>query len=74
MSIVLMIFGIIKVGLAGILWRDKQKIGDSVNTLSQTNLSVFQYNSLSIVVLSLGILLMMLSLIGFFSSKRLETN
>jgi len=33
-SIVLMIFGIIKVGLAGILWRDKQKIGDSVNTLS----------------------------------------
>jgi hypothetical protein len=73
-SVVLSLCGIIKLGIAGLLWRDKRLMTSGAATLAQANLTVIQSNYLSLFILGLGALLVLLAMIGCCASRRLESN
>jgi NADH:ubiquinone oxidoreductase subunit 6 (subunit J) len=73
-SVVLSLCGIIMLGIAGLLWRDKKAVAHSVNTLTQANMTVIQSNYLSMFILGLGGQLLLLAMIGCCTSRRLENN
>ena len=68
------VFNIILVGIACLLWRNKEQLGLDTLSLKEAHKSTLQHNYLSITVLTLGLFLIMLSIIGFCSSRRIESN
>ena len=70
-SIVLFVFGLLKLGISGILWKDRQTVGKN-STLQQSQMSILHHNYLSLTVLALGMFLMKLSLVGFCLSKKMS--
>ena len=61
-----------KVGIGGLLWRDKRTVAHNVSTLTQANLTVIQSNYLSLFILGLAVLLLILAMVGCCTSRRLE--
>lgn len=70
-SVVLLAFGMIFIGLAGAFWRTRHSPALNSQTMGSVENSTAQNNWLSITVLTLGSLLMLLSVVGVMTSRKL---
>jgi cytochrome b561 len=70
-SMVLLAFGMVLIGLAGAFWRTKGSFAMNSQTMSSIENSNFKNNWLSITVLTLGFLLMLLAVVGVMTSRKL---